>query len=64
MVLGIRYSGLVARRRVAGRETLAPIGGSELNNSKDMLKKIPPTRKLFQRFLKVSNSNDHSKSRR
>jgi hypothetical protein len=56
----------VARRRVAGpgRETVVPIGGSELNDRKEYVKKISPTRKLFQIFSKVSNANHHSESRK
>jgi hypothetical protein len=47
-----------------GRETLAPIGGSELNDSTEYVKKISPVRKLFQRSSKVANSNEYSKSRK
>jgi hypothetical protein len=66
MAWGVKYSGAGAATPGAGpgRETLPPIGDSELNDSKGYVKKISPARKLFQRFSKVSNSNDHSKSRR
>jgi hypothetical protein len=66
MACGTTYSGDGGTTPDAGpgHETLAPIAGPELNDSKAPVKKMSPTRKLFQRFSKVSNSNNHSKSRR